>query len=254
VAGRRRAPIELYYWPGIQGRGEFVRLALEEAGAAYVDLARTPAGMRRMLRLLDGRGAGALPFAPPFVRVGRLVVSQTANVLAVLAPRLGLIPADPALRAEAQQIQLTIADLVDEAHDTHHPIAGSLYYGQQKREARRRARSFVAERMPKYLGWLERVLARNRQGGGRWLVGRGRTYVDLSAFQVVEGLRYAFPNAMAGLERRVPLLIALHDRIATRPRVTAYLVSERRLPFNEDGIFRRYPELDAPPRRGRATR
>jgi glutathione S-transferase len=240
----RKSRIELYYWPTIQGRGEFVRLLLEEAGADYVDVARRPKGMTAMMRFLDGKEPGALPFAAPFVKVGRLVVSQTANIAAFLAPRLGLVPRDEALRVEASQIQLTIADLVGEAHDTHHPIAGSLYYEDQKKEAKRRAREFVKERMPKYLGWLEDVLARNQKSAGRWLVGRDLTYVDLSAFQVVSGLRYAFPNAMARLEPTLPHLVELHDRVAARPRIKAYLRSKRRIAFNQQGIFRRYRELD----------
>jgi glutathione S-transferase len=247
---KSRSRVHLYYWPGIQGRGEFVRLLLEEAGADYVDVARTKGGMAAMSRFLGGEERGALPFAPPFVKVGDTVVSQTANVLAYLAPRLGLVPAGDAARAEASQIQLTIADFVGEIHDVHHPIAGGLYYEDQKREARRRARNFVKERLPRYLGWLENVLARNARSRGRWLVGRDRTYVDLSAFQVIEGLRYAFPNAMARLERKLPRLVALRDRVAERPRIAAYLRSKRRLPFNQQGIFRHYPELDAPvPRR-----
>ena len=248
---KRVTPIELYYWPGIQGRGEFVRLALEEGGARYVDVARARrGGMAAMLRLLDGEAPGALPFAPPFVRVGDTVVAQTANILAVLAPRLRLVPADEATRVEAHQIQLTLADFLGEIHDTHHPIAGGLYYEDQRGAARRRARDFVRERLPKYLGWLEKILTRNRASEGRWLVGAGRTYVDLSAFQIVAGLRYAFPNAMAGVEPTLPLLVALHDRVAARPRVAAYLRSTRRQPFNQMGIFRHYPELDAPrPRR-----
>jgi glutathione S-transferase len=245
--------VELYYWPTIQGRGEFVRLLLEEAGADYVDVARLPrakGGMAAMMRFVAGEEPGALPFAPPFVRVGGTIVSQTATILAFLAPKLGLVPDDERLRTEADQIQLTIADLVGEAHDTHHPIAGGLYYEDQKREAKRRAQSFVKERMPRYLGWLEDVLARNAKSKGQWLVGRDRTYVDLSAFQVVEGLRYAFPNAMARLEPETQRLVALRDRVAGRPRIAAYLRSKRRLPFNQEGIFRRYPELDAPaPRR-----
>lgn len=251
----RGHPIELYYWPGIQGRGEFVRLLLEEAGAAYVDVARERNdGMADMMRFLGGEEPGALPFAPPFVKAGAVVVSQTAHILAYLAPRLGLVPDDEALRAEAAQIQLTIADFVDEIHDTHHPIAGSLYYEDQKAAAKRRARDFIKERMPKYLGWLERVLERNRKSDGQWLVGSDRTYVDLSAFQIVEGLRYAFPNAMAKLESEIPRVIALHDRVAARPRIAAYLKSKRRQAFNQMGIFRHYPELDAPARRRRAAR
>ena len=249
---KRGVPIELYYWPGIQGRGEFVRLLLEDAGAAYVDVARERKnGLLAMMRFLEGEEPGALPFAPPFVKVGTTIVSQTANVLAYLAPGFGLVPDDAALRAEANQIQLTLADFVDEVHDTHHPIAGSLYYEDQKSAAKRRAQHFVKERMPKYLGWLEKVLTRNSKSAGQWLVGSDRTYVDLSVFQIVDGLRYAFPNAMQRLEPQIPRVIALRDRVAERPRIAAYLKSRRRQPFNQMGIFRHYPELDAPSDRAR---
>lgn len=249
---QRGKPIELYYWPGIQGRGELIRLALEEGGASYVDVARDREdGLAAMLAILEGKGRGALPFAPPFVRVGTAVVSQTANALAFLAPRLRLIPADAAARVEAHQIQLTVADFVGEIHDTHHPIAGGLYYEDQRAAAKQRAADFVANRMPRYLGWLERILERNRRSRGRWLVAADRTYVDLSAFQIVEGLRYAFPRAMTRAEASLPLLVALRDRVAARPRIAAYLVSPRRQPFNQMGIFRHYPELDAPPARAR---
>jgi glutathione S-transferase len=253
---KRQPRIELYYWAEIQGRGEFVRLMLEEAGAAYVDVVRTRKnGMAAMMRYLTGEAAGPLPFAAPFVKVGDTLVSQTANILEFLAPRLQLVPRDSTLRAEANQIQLTIADFVGEIHDTHHPIAGSLYYEDQRGAAKQRARNFIAERLPKYLNWLEHVLQRNRASGGRWLVGSNRTYVDLSAFQIIEGLRYAFPNAMAKVEPDVPRLIALRDRVAQRPRIAAYLASKRRIAFNQMGIFRHYPELDAASaRRRRATR
>ena len=243
---RRRTRIELYYWPTIQGRGEFIRLALEDAGADYVDVARGKGGPAKMMRFVEGEKRGALPFAPPFVKIGDVIVAQTAAILAHLAPRLGLVPRDEALRAEANQIQLTIADFLGEIHDVHHPIAGSLYYEDQKREARRRSEIFVKERLPRYLGFLEGVLERNRRSGERWLVGRGLTYVALSTFQIVEGLRYAFPNAMARVEKSIPRVIALHDRIEARPRLAAYLASKRRLPFNQHGIFRHYPELDMP--------
>jgi len=252
---KRATPIELYYWPGIQGRGEFVRLLLEDAGAPYVDVVRQKKnGLVDMMRFLEGEKSGALPFAPPFVKVGDIIVSQTANVLAFLAARLGLVPDDERLRAEANQIQLTLADFLGEIHDTHHPIAGGLYYEDQKAAAKRRARDFVEQRMPKYLAWLEKVLARNRQSRGQWLVGADRSYVDLSAFQIVEGLRYAFPNAMPRLEPQIPGVIALRDRVAQRPRIAAYLKSERRLPFNQMGIFRHYRELDLPRQRTRTPR
>lgn len=239
---------ELYYWPSIQGRGEFVRLALEEAGADYRDVARLSegegTGVAAMLAVLDDPRAACPPYAAPFLRAGDLVIAQTANILMFLGERHALVPAEAAVRLWAHQLQLTVADLVAEVHDTHHPIAGGLYYDEQKEEARRRAADFVANRLPKFLGYFERVLERNPAGGPH-AVGAELSYVDLSLFQVMDGLRYAFPQAMAALEPAWPRLVALHQHVAQRPRIAAYLASERRLPFNEDGIFRHYPELDA---------
>ena len=234
---------ELYYWPGIQGRGEFVRLALEEAGADYVDVARrSGSGMAEMMRFMESPRVRRPPLAPPFLKVGRQLIGQTANILLFLGSRLGLAPRAEADRHWAHQLQLTIIDLLDEAHDTHHPIASSLYYEDQKPAATRRSADFIRNRMAHYLGHFEDVLARNRPG--RFMIGGRLTYVDLSVFQIVEGLRYAFPRAMARRESRYPRVIALRDRVAARPQVAAYLASERRIPFNESGIFRHYPELD----------
>ncbi len=237
---------ELYYWPGVQGRGEFVRLALEEGGARYRDVARESgkgAGMAAMMRLLNGRVARP-PFAPPFLKTGQLLIGQTANILQFLGPRHGLAPKAPAARLWTHQLQLTIVDFVVEIHDSHHPVAGSLYYEQQRREARRRAADFVINRLPKFLGYFEKVLAQNGSGK-RYALGAQLTYVDLSLFQIVSGLNFAFPRAMARAARKYPRLLALHSRMQDRPRIAAYLASPRRIPFNNEGIFRHYPELDA---------
>jgi glutathione S-transferase len=221
---------ELFYWPDIQGRGEFVRLALEDAGASYVDVAREPGQMSRLQQELQAKRV----FAPPFLRVGKLLIAQTANILHYLGPRLGLAPASEGRRAELNQEMLTIMDWVVEVHDTHHPIASSLYYEDQLPEAKRRAELFRKQRLPKFLAYFEAGVAPRARV----------TYVDLSLFQMMEGLRYAFPKAMKRLERKYPLLVALHDRVRNRPNIAAYLASERRLAFNPSGIFRHYPELD----------
>ena len=232
---------ELYYWPEIQGRGEFVRLALEDAGAEYVDVARRRGGASAMLKLLDDEKVKTPSFAPPFLKAGKLLIGQTANMLLFLGSRHGLAPAADAGRLWTHQLQLTIADFVLEIHDTHHPIASSLYYEDQRKEARRRTQDFLKTRAPKYLGYFERVLERSP---GKYLVGRTATYADLSLFQVVAGLRYAFPRAMARLEQRHPRVVAVHDRVGQRPRIAAYLNSDRRIAFNQMGIFRHYRELD----------
>ena len=234
---------ELYYWASIQGRGEFVRLALEEAGAAYIDVARTDGGEDRMLALLRDDALACPPFAPPFLKAGRRVIAQTANILLFLGGRHGLAPQGEAGRLWTHQLQLTLADLVGEVHDTHHPIAGSLYYEDQRREAKRRAADFVATRLPKFLGYFECVLERN-PSGPKHLVGARLTYADLSLFQVVAGLSYAFPKAMGRTAPRHPQVMALHARVAARPRIATYLASDRRLPFNQQGIFRHYAALD----------
>ena len=238
---------ELHYWPTIQGRGEFVRLALEAAGAPYVDVARgaeeAGRGVPAMLRVLQDPGLAHPPFAPPFLKDGPVLVGQTAVILQYLAPTLKLVGRSEQARIWTQQIQLTIADMVSEAHDTHHPVGAGLYYEDQKPEALRRAAGFCRERLPRFLQWFESIVVRN-PAGPRHLVGGKLSYADLSLFQLVEGLRYAFPNATQRALAKTPHVVQLHDRVAALPRVAAYLKSERRLPFNEQGIFRRYPELD----------
>jgi glutathione S-transferase len=253
------AEYELLYWPGLQGRGEFVRLAFEDAGVPYVDVGRLPAadggGAGAIARLLEEPGPWLTPFGPPALRHGGVLVAQTAAILEYVAPRIGAVPPDEESRRRAHQLQLTIADLVAEVHDTHHPVSPALHYEDQRREAARRAGWFVRERIPMFLRYLDRALDSNPAGGGRWLVGAECSYADLSTFQVIAGLRYAFPRAMRRHERRFPRLVALHDAVAARPRIAAYLASERRLPFNEVGIFRHYPELDLPaPARRAAAR
>lgn len=244
----------LIYWPGIQGRGEFVRLALEEAGARYVDVARLPrskgGGVEAIFRVLRGELGPHLPFAPPVLRAGKVVVAQTAAILHFLGPRLRLVPRNEELRLWALQLQLTIADLTAEAHDTHHPVSADLTYEEQRREAARAAEHFTASRLPKFLGYFERVLD---LAGGPYALGRRFSYVDLSLFQVIEALRYAFPLTVESLTPRIRRLTALAESVRARPRIAAYLASPRRLPFSTDGVFRHYPELEDP-RRSRPRR
>jgi glutathione S-transferase len=231
---------ELYYWPSIQGRGEYVRLALEEAGADYADVARGERGMAAMMRMMEQKG-GTPPFAPPFLKAGKLVIGQTANILFYLGSRHGLAPKAEAAKLWVHQLQLTVTDFVLEIHDTHHPLGSSLYYEDQRGPAKKRTGEFWNERVPKYLGYFEGLLEDN---GGFYVTGRRVSYVDLSLFQIVAGLRYAFPRRMKAFERHIPGLCDLHDRVASRPNIKAYLASDRRIAFNEDGIFRHYRELD----------
>jgi glutathione S-transferase len=227
----------LYYWTGLQGRGEFVRLCLEDAGATYTDVARVE-GDDAMNAFLDGKHEGALPFAPPFLASGRRVIAQVANILQYLGPRHDLVPDSDSKRFYAHQLELTITDFIAEVHDTHHPVSSEAYYEDQRDEAKRRAKDFREARMPKFLGYFEKALER---GGGTFPL-REHSYVDLSLFQVMAGLGYAFPRALA--KQKVPLLRDLARRVADRPNVAAYIASDRRIPFNTSGIFRHYPELD----------
>lgn len=234
---------DLYYWPAIPGRGEFVRLALEDAGAEYTDVGRE-SGARRIAHFMADEDLGMPPFAPPFLKSGKLVIAQVANILLYLGDHHDLAPGDEGGRLWVHQLQLTIADWVVEIHDTHHPLGPSLYYEEQKEESRKRAGDFLSARLPKFLDYFERVLAGNA-GNGRWLAGTGCTYADLSLFQVISGLRYAFPRRMHSLMSNYPRIETVVEAVTDRPRIASYLSSDRRLPFNEDGIFRHYPELDA---------
>jgi glutathione S-transferase len=240
-------PYELYYWPEIQGRGEFIRLALEEAGVDYIDVARglesEGRGIPAMMAFLGGAGVVHIPFAPPFLKDGNILVAQTATILLYLGGRIGLAPDDEAGRLWTHQIQLTVTDIVAESYNSHHPIDEDLYFHEQKPEAVHRADVFRRTRLPKFLDWFERVLAANPAGDAH-LVGGALTYADLSLFQLVEGLTYAFPKATTRVLANLPRVTALHAAVAGRPRLKAYLQSDRRVPFNETGIFRRYPELD----------
>ena len=236
-------PYELYYWPGIQGRGEFIRLALEEVGADYRDVGREPGGIDALMEAMAGKRGGFGSYAPPMLKHGRIFVGQSANILFYVGGVEGLAPKSEQARLWTHQIQLTIADLVVESHDIHHPLGSELYYEDQKPESLRRAAVFRRNRVPKFLTWFEGILKENPKGDDH-LVGARLTYVDLSLFQVVEGLRYALPKLMARTLRKYPRVSAVHDAVAERPRIKAYLASPRRIPFNEHGIFRHYAELD----------
>ena len=244
------APYALYYWPGIQGRGELVRLALEEGGADYVDVARLPPSegggvpaLQAALRGEVGAPGALVPFAPPVLVHDGLVIAQTSTILAYLGPRLGLAPDDEPSRARLSQLQLTVADLFSEAHDTHHPVSTEAYYEDQIEEAKARARVFRERRLPKFLGYFERCLP---DGGapGSGVLGEALSYVDLSLFQAVAGLRYAFPRAFERVAAKTPKLLALAARVSARPRIAAYLASPRRVAESEQDLFRRYPALD----------
>ncbi len=237
---------ELFYWPGLQGRGEFVRLAFEATGTPYVEIVQGNGpgqGMDGLLHAMDDPVCMDPPYAPPFLRVGDELIGQTANILAYLGPLLGLVGESPRARRWVNQLQLTLADLVAEVHDGHHPIASRLYYSNQRTEARKRTADLIDYRLPKFFGYFERVLANNPQPGG-WLSEGAMSYADLSLFQVIEGLYYAFPRAMAGFGKAFPRCLAVRDAVARQPRIASYLKSSRRIPFNTTGIFRHYKELD----------
>jgi glutathione S-transferase len=227
---------DLWYWPEIPGRGEFVRLALEAGAIPYRDRARED-GEEALIRDMKARGT---TFAPPYLVAGPLCIAQTANILLFLGERHALGPQEEKDRLLAHQIQLTIADMVAEAHDVHHPVGVALYYEDQKAEAARRSEEFREKRMPKFLGYFERMLAAAEAAtfGARW------SYADLSLFQLVEGLIYAFPRRMGALAPTIPRILQLRDHVAALPELRDYFASDRRIAFNENGIFRHYPELD----------
>ncbi|HMJ13827.1 MAG TPA: glutathione S-transferase [Polyangiaceae bacterium] len=235
---------ELYYWPMIQGRGEFVRLVLEDADQAYVDVARLPenegGGMPALRRALS---EAPLAFAPPILKYDGTWISQTTNICAFLAARHGRMPAGEGAERLASHLAATVYDFATEIHNVHHPLGSSLYYEDQKAEALRAAAAFLGHRLAKFLGFFERCIEQNA-AAEPWLLGNALSYPDLWLFQIVEGLCYAFPKAMAARLPTHAKIARAREAVRTRPRLAAYLASERRIAFNEHGLFRHYPELD----------
>ncbi len=232
---------DFWYWPTIAGRGEFVRLTLEACGIAYRDCARHEGADALVADMADHARGPA--FAPPYLGIDGATIAQTANILFYLSERHECGPSGMKSRYWLAQLQLTIMDLVAEAHDVHHPVGVDLYYEDQKAESLRRARGFRRDRIPKFLDYFERAMASDRS---EWLAGGRWSHADLSLFHLIAGLRYAFPLRMATLMPGYPQLAALYDRVAALPELQDYLSSDRRLPFSQEDVFRHYPELDAP--------
>lgn len=229
----------LYYWPVLPGRGEIIRMLLEDAGAAYRDVGREE-GFGVIVSARKGELGGARPFAPPILQHGELVLSQSSVIARYIAERHGLAPSDHRGRFLAEQHFLGWSDVMVEVHDTHHPIALGLHYEDQRDAAKERTRHFLADRLGTWLQHFEHIVT---QGGGVH-VGETITYPDFMARFVLRGIEYAFPRAFSEHRERIPSLLALRDRVEARPQLAAYLASDRAMAFNEHGIFRHYPELE----------
>ncbi|KAG4413990.1 hypothetical protein IFR04_012857 [Cadophora malorum] len=246
-------PYELIYWPGLPGRGEHIRLAFEESGIPYTDSAFDPKCMDLVLSHIspENHGDSLNPpiCAPPILKHGSLIINQTPNILLYLGPKLGLVPTaeeDEGGVYHVNQLTLTALDgLSNEVHDVHHPVDTGLYYEDQKEEAKRKADGYLKNRLPKFLGYFERVLGGEASKGGEWLYGGRLTYADLVLFQCVDGIKEAFPNAMKRIENegKFSKVFALHKRVEERPNIKDYLASNRRQAYGM-GIYRHYPELD----------
>lgn len=242
---------ELIYWPSIPGRGEFIRLIFEEAGAPYSDVAKNPdEAMKAVMDYGSAKNLGddtnPAVFAVPVLNHGDLTIHQTPTILQYLAPKFGLAPKEGHGVWHLNQIVLTILDgLSNEIHDTHHPLGTNLYYEDQKPEAKRRAKSFREERLPKYLRYVQRLLDSKTSGDGPWLYGGGLTYADLVLFQALDGTKFAFPKSIEKLEKSGDYdgVFKLYQAVKERPNIKQYLESDRRAAYS-DGIYRYYPELE----------
>ena len=230
---------QLWYWPSIPGRGEFVRLFMEAGELEYTDMAREQSA-DALVEDMHAR-EGIQPFAPPYLVDEDVTIGQTALILLYLSDKEGLGSGDLATDLKLMQLQMDIADLVEEVHSTHHPVASSQYYADQMDAAYDKAEDFRANRIPKYLIHFDNALAAS---GGPFVLGEQWSHVDTSLFQVMEGLDYAFPRYMAEMQGSWPHLEALQAAVPEIEGVAAYLASENRMEFNEDGIFRHYEELD----------
>ena len=245
---------ELFYWPGIPGRGEHVRLCFEESGTPYKDVCNVEEnGIQQLYALNSEKSIGDTinppVAAPPALRYGDLIVSQTPNIVLYLGPKLGLAGPEDDKNAiyHVNQLSLTALDgLSNEPHDTHHPIATGWNYEEQKDEAKRKAKDYIANRLPKFLGYFEQVLNGPASKGGDWLYGGQLTFADLVFWQCLDGVTFAFPKALKHLREsgRYDKTFKLYERVKARDNISKYLASNRRKKYSM-GIYRYYPELDA---------
>ncbi|SMY24333.1 unnamed protein product [Zymoseptoria tritici ST99CH_1A5] len=247
---------EILYHPGIPGRGEFIRLAFEVTGTPYTDIANSQKDgyatvQKTCMNTTSTASEGSNPpmFAPPALRIpgaGKngeaLVIAQTSNILLYLSEKLSLLPeGDENGKYFVNQLVLTALDLNNEIHDTHHPIGPSLYYEDQKDASLLKAKDVRENRIPKFLSYFERVLKGN--GDGKYLVGERVTTADVTVWQVLDGLQFAFPKEMAVRRKEFEALFKWYEGFKEEKGLKAYLGSERRLPYSQ-GVFRYYPELD----------
>ncbi|MXO84844.1 glutathione S-transferase [Altererythrobacter aurantiacus] len=234
---------DLWYWPSIQGRGEFVRLFMAAAGIEWRDCAREKDAEALLDDMDERKEKGFAPYAPPYLVDGDFAIAQVAHIVTWLSEKHDIGAADEADKLHLIQLQLDITDIVEEVHSVHHPVASSLYYDDQKDAAEQAAEKFREERIPKYFDHFEQALG--VKDGGPFSLGSTWSHFDTSLFQLVEGLEYAFPRRMAAIKDDYPMIFACRDAVALIDGLAAYVASEDRIPFNEDGIFRHYPELDA---------
>lgn len=209
-----------------------------------------------MTSLIDPSSTGTdgnpPPFAPPALRIpgegpdGKpLLIYQTPSILSYLGDKLDLAGSNEAEKSWILSHTLTALDLNNEAHDTHHPIAVAKYYEEQKEESLKKSTDFREARIPKFLGYFERVLKGNEeQGKGKYLVGSKLSFADTTLWHVLSGLLFAFPKEMEARKAEFELLFGtFYNSVKEASGVKEYLASGKRKPFSM-GVFRHYPELD----------
>ncbi|KAK4058824.1 hypothetical protein OIO90_000270 [Microbotryomycetes sp. JL221] len=248
---------EVVYHAGIPGRAEFVRLMFEATGVTYRDAPQED-GQDCIIPYVTGNFAdhdkNPLPFAVPVLRHNDVVISQVPNIVLYLSSRLPPIDLDGESTNTAQtpaplhdlstfhwlEQLMTILDMNNEVHETHHPIDIRLYYEDQKAEAQKRAQAFREARIPKFLGNFENNIKKHTSG----FLNEKVSPADLALFHMVEGILFAFPERINQVKSEFPHVFKLRDTIKSSRRIQAYINSGRRIPFNNYGIFRHYTELD----------
>jgi len=230
---------QILYWPAKDadgkvaagaGRAEYLRVLFEEAGVPYQDVT---AGLRAFFwQNLEAQPYPAL--APPAIRKNNFILGQTAVCAKRLAMEFGFYPTDEDDAAHAEQIVTTVHEYIAEGRSAFHPVKNTMSYHDQKEEAKPYIAAFKADRLPRYMTNFERFLKANRGGGG-FFVGDSLSYVDLQVMVMLQVTRSQFPDAWEALDAKL-----LKDHLAqmeARPRIKAYLLSDRKQPFAGDSMM-----------------